>query len=169
MTSSSPSPTIPTNLSQRHSPIGAEQSEEDDPILEDDEVVVGDDDNWEDWGENLTNDNEGIKKETVNIKKEVQKTDPKIIEEKIKETRMSRKGVVDLDMDTLDIKVSKTKPEAEIDFFADMEPVIKSKMKSESKTEPEKPLSKFDVVVEEEAQGDGWGDDEEEESGWGDV
>ena len=114
---------------------------------------------WDAWEE------EDVKEDKID-KLEDKKVD---MSKKMEEARMGKNKVVDLDMNSLDIKVSKVKDSADsVDFFADMQPVIKKKEDSISHVEEapeddkkvdgstENKTSKFAAVVDDD---DGWGSD----------
>ena len=155
--------------SERHSPIGAEVNS--DEVTHEDEVEVDmsqttakNDEAWDCW-----EDAETTVKSLDKTPSEVEVEKKADLSEKIAAARKEKSKIVDLDMDSLDIKVSKqTKVENEEDFFADMQPVIKKKDVEEKDTKGQiegddnkelPPTSKFAAAEVDLEAADGWGSD----------
>ena len=153
----SQSPDTILNLSQRHSPIGAESESGQDV---DEKTAFDVTDEWDNW-------DVGSRPPSPEVFVEIENIDRKLVVDTIVRksesvssatNKPAPKRVLDMDdISRLDIKMSggKNVDNSGDDFFADMTPVISETPKFAPST-----VSKFDVLLStNEPEGDAWGGD----------
>ncbi len=160
----SQSPDTILNLSQRHSPIGAESESGQDvaETIVDEKTAFYDNDEWDNWDVGSRPQSPEIFVEIENIDRKFSIDTNGRISESVSSSsnKPAPKRVLDMDdISRLDIKTSgmKNVEKSGDDFFADMAPVISETPKVAPST-----ISKFDVLLStNEPEGDGW-----EGDGW---